>query len=643
MFKVKNINDVETVYNILREQYPKKKINIIFNHNTKEYTINVTNEPYTQDPEVPVDLDIEVVYGDSVVDDTPIILRDRRTHCIIIKRISEISTKWENYPEFKMFDTSVRLEKEYALCDYQIWSDKDWSDIKKIIRHKTDKDIYRVMTYTGIVEVTEDHSLCNKKIEKVKPVDVEVGMELLHSFPVNFYSNNFTLTKSKAFTYGQYFGNDLSIVEKEIPDIILNGQIEEIVAFIEGIMTSNKYYYNSLRKEIRKIMVRGKLSTQGLYYILKKVGYNVLITLADGMDDVYILEFSSVIYQCEDKVKMIKKIGKLDTTEYVYDIETENGRFNAGIGRMTIKNTDSIFIRFKYNREDFDKNRVDTFKLATLCGDNLTDIVFDRPPIVLEFEKVFNPFILLTKKRYIAKKYENMRDPFDLKGIDAKGIALTRRDYCLMVKKCYRKIIDTIMGGEDGLKKSIDVFREYIDKIDNYDIEIDDLVISAQIGKDYSCKNCKTKVSWVLKCENKIGSKICNELNPKGTSVCKKCNNKIKCVHAFSLAHINLAQRMLSRNEEVTVGDRLAYVYVENDDPKAAKNEMAEDPKYMIKNGLKLNRMCYLEQVAKPILGLYRVCLENDDLDEIIEYVNEKMVIYGGKKLKPSDYKIDDE
>ena len=336
MFKVKNINDVETVYSILREQYPKKKINIIFNYNTKEYTINVTNEPYTQDPEVPVDLDIEVVYGDSVVEDTPIILRDRRTHQVIIKRISEISNKWQNYPEFKMFDTSIRLEKEYALCDYQIWCDKGWSDIKKIIRHKTDKDIYRVMTHTGIVEVTEDHSLCNKEIEKVKPIDVKVGMELLHSFPCYFHSNNFTLTKSKAFTYGQYFGNDLSIVEKDVPDIILNGQVEEIMAFVEGIMTSNKYYYNSLKREVRKIMVRGKKSTQGLYYILKKIGYNVLVTMTDGMEDVYILEFSSIIYGCEDKVKTIKNMRKLDTMEYVYDIETENGRFNAGIGRMTV-------------------------------------------------------------------------------------------------------------------------------------------------------------------------------------------------------------------------------------------------------------------------------------------------------------------
>ena len=56
--------------------------------------------------------------------------------------------------------------------------------------------------------------------------------------------------------------------------------------------------------------------------------------------------------------------------------------------------TDSVFLSLKYNRQDFTKNRADTFKLATICGDNLTDQVFNRKPIEMEFEKVFQPFIL---------------------------------------------------------------------------------------------------------------------------------------------------------------------------------------------------------------------------------------------------------
>jgi DNA polymerase elongation subunit (family B) len=78
--------------------------------------------------------------------------------------------------------------------------------------------------------------------------------------------------------------------------------------------------------------------------------------------------------------------------------------------RVIYGDTDSIFVEIKFNRKDFRKNREDTFKLASICGDNVTDKIFNRQPICLEFEKVFQPFILLTKKRYIGKKFENMKE-----------------------------------------------------------------------------------------------------------------------------------------------------------------------------------------------------------------------------------------
>jgi DNA polymerase delta subunit 1 len=248
--------------------------------------------------------------------------------------------------------------------------------------------------------------------------------------------------------------------------------------------------------------------------------------------------------------------------------------------------TDSVFCKFKYNRDNFELNRRDTFEIATLCGDKLTNEIFNRKPIELEFEKVFHPFILLTKKRYIAKKFENPKDPFQCKGVDAKGIALTRRDYCKMVKNCYSEVIDTIMdtSNPNNLRNSANVYKKYVDKIDNYDIDTEDLVVSAMLAKEYSCKLCKKKSEWVLKCENKR----CGTPNPEKLDSCKKCKTKITCAHTFSLAHINLAQELLRRNEEVLVGDRIAYIFVESDNAKAQKNELAEDPKYAEQHNIKL-------------------------------------------------------
>ena len=72
-FKVSNINDLELLYSVLRDTYPNNEIEILFNWNTKIYTVQVTNKSYKHDPEVPVDLNIQVVYGDSVTGDTPLL------------------------------------------------------------------------------------------------------------------------------------------------------------------------------------------------------------------------------------------------------------------------------------------------------------------------------------------------------------------------------------------------------------------------------------------------------------------------------------------------------------------------------------------------------------------------------------------
>lgn len=56
--------------------------------------------------------------------------------------------------------------------------------IKRVIRHKVDKDIYRVNTGNSMIEVTEDHSLINTKFKQIKPVDCDVlDTQILQGFP----------------------------------------------------------------------------------------------------------------------------------------------------------------------------------------------------------------------------------------------------------------------------------------------------------------------------------------------------------------------------------------------------------------------------------------------------------------------------
>lgn len=648
-FKTNTIEDTELVYSILREHYPSKQIEIEFNDNTKEYTLRLTNEEFKQDPEVPIDVNIKVVYGDSCTPDTPLLLRNPNNDLIHIETIESIfdeSKKVEN-PGFKMFDTTIRLEKEYSTTDYQVWTDIGWQNIKKVIRHKCDKKIYKIVTHTGCVKVTEDHSLLNESKEILKPTECKIGTSLLTSYCNEFNENPNTISKDRAFIYGFFYGDgsasryecksglsynwylnnpDLNVViklkgllEKEYPDsdpiicdtgvykLSVNNQKSFVEEYRSLFYDSNKYkkvpteILNSSNEVIQsffsgykltsdfsedkeKIGCKGQIGSAGLYYLMRKLGI-------DNKEK-------------QRKTNQIKKIEIQDyTNDFVYDLETECGRYQAGVGDIIIKNTDSVFLRFQYNRDNFNLNRKDTFNLATICGNNLTNDIFNRKPIELEFEKVFHPFILLTKKRYIANKYENPKDPFKLKCVDAKGIALTRRDYCQMVKNCYKQVIDIILNDVSGnsdsaIQNSINLYKQYIDKISNYEIDVNELVVSAMLASSY-----KTRP-----------------------------------------VHVQLAERLKLRKEEVQIGSRIPYIYIESTDKKQQKSELGEDPKYAMQNNLKYNRMCYLEQLAKPLLGFYKITLKDypDLLDDIITYTNNTLIKCGGKALRPSDFKIED-
>ena len=168
----------------------------------------------------------DIVYGDSVAGDEPLILRNRQG-LIEIKTIESLSEEWETYENFKPFDTiqSNRRDKQKAFVNYEVFANNKWNPIKKVIRHKTNKKIYRVNTHCGVVDVTEDHSLLSDKREKIKPGECVVGeTKLFHCFPnevsgeplhlneiveeLDKYETSVkTYEEMEAFIYGMFFGD----------------------------------------------------------------------------------------------------------------------------------------------------------------------------------------------------------------------------------------------------------------------------------------------------------------------------------------------------------------------------------------------------------------------------------------------------
>jgi len=136
--------------------------------------------------------------ADSVTFDTPCILKNIETDEIEIKPICEINN--ENWVD-DSFST-----KQYSECEkYLVWSDKGWTKIKSVMRHRVSKPIFRVLTHTGCVDVTEDHSLLNKNGNEITIKDCEIKKtELLHNKYIQEKIIKYEINEEYAYALGYF-------------------------------------------------------------------------------------------------------------------------------------------------------------------------------------------------------------------------------------------------------------------------------------------------------------------------------------------------------------------------------------------------------------------------------------------------------
>lgn len=83
--------------------------------------------------------------------------------------------------------------KEYCSLPYpvDVWSDTGFTRIEQVIRHKTTKPIFRVLTHTGLADVTADHSLLDPFGGVLKPGELVTGQTaLMHSDLTDAFSED---------------------------------------------------------------------------------------------------------------------------------------------------------------------------------------------------------------------------------------------------------------------------------------------------------------------------------------------------------------------------------------------------------------------------------------------------------------------
>lgn len=106
------------------------------------------------------------------------------------------------------------------------------------------------------------------------------------------------------------------------------------------------------------------------------------------------------------------------TKEYIIKNYTKEKGYKENAD-VIYGDTDSVMINFKTN------DIKESMELGKKAADELSELFIK--PIKLEFEKVYYPYLLISKKRYAGLLWTNIDKP-DKK--DCKGVENVRRDSC---------------------------------------------------------------------------------------------------------------------------------------------------------------------------------------------------------------------
>ena len=377
----------------------------------------------------------EYIYGDSVANYTPIYVKFYEK--IDILTIEDLAIKYGNN-NWVLCREKGKEDKEYCELSHiniETWSDEGWTKLHRVIRHQlaSHKKMMRVLTHTGLVDVTDDHSLLRSDGTEVSPKDVNIGDMLLHCKLCEKSTND--------IEYDNYNKKNLFIGHFANNDII-----------------GASIYVN----------------------YLNKIGVEFSLTSGDDLS-IIVRPYSLK----NTKMLSIQKNYEIDYSGYVYDLTTDNHHFAAGVGNLIVHNTDSVFFTFNLSDKQTGEKIVGekaleiAIEVAQEACHNVSK--FLKQPHDFEYEKTFMPFCLLSKKRYVGILYET--DPKKGKRKEM-GIVLKRRDNAPIVKDVYGGVIDILMK-ERNLQMAVNYVNSCMQQLINGTTTMEKLIITKSLRSFY--------------------------------------------------------------------------------------------------------------------------------------------------------------
>ncbi|PAA66663.1 hypothetical protein BOX15_Mlig027421g2, partial [Macrostomum lignano] len=283
---------------------------------------------------------------------------------------------------------------------------------------------------------------------------------------------------------------------------------------------------------------------------------------------------------CLDISSSVTAFGRtmiMETKRYVEERYTVANGY-AHDAKVIYGDTDSVMCRFNA------ATVADAMKLGREAADYISSKF--PPPIKLEFEKVYCPYLLINKKRY-AGLYFTKPDKHDK--MDCKGIETVRRDNSPLVANLVNACLHKILIDRDP---------------------------------DGAVQHAKSVISDLL----------CNRVDISQLVISKELT-KTDDEYAGKQAHVELANKIRKRDpgSAPQLGDRVPYVIV-----SAAKGtpayQKAEDPIYVLENNVPIDTNYYLEnQLANPLLRIFEPILGDGKARSMLlsgEHTRVKAVVH---------------
>ena len=348
--------------------------------------------------------------------------------------------------------------------------------------------------------------------------------------------------------------------------------------FAQGVPTllpSILIELKQFRKQAKKDMAASTGALQAMYNG-KQLAYKISMNSVYGFTGA-----SKGILPCVNIASTVTTKGRSmidQTKEYVEK--------NFPGSRVRYGDTDSVMVEFDVG----DRKGIEAVEYSWEIGERAAEecTALFKKPNNLELEKVYWPYFLYSKKRYAAKLWTQGKDgKMNMDYIDVKGLQLVRRDNTAHVREVCKELLDVVLESSDTEPPKALALQRALELIEG-DVPNEKLTLSQSLSDSYKVK----------------GNSV--SINSPG-------------IVDINQAHVQVVRKMRERQpgSEPQSGDRVPYILVKTEDPKAKAFEKSEDPKYAKDNNVPVDYEYYfMNKFINPVCDLLEPLFE-DPKEEI--------------------------